>query len=34
VEHSHSGFNAFRHHLLPYRTRERPKLYGQMQATS
>jgi ABC-type phosphate/phosphonate transport system substrate-binding protein len=30
VEHSHSGFNAFRHHLLPYRTRERPTLYGQM----
>ncbi|HLQ12039.1 MAG TPA: PhnD/SsuA/transferrin family substrate-binding protein [Steroidobacteraceae bacterium] len=31
VEHSHSGFNAFRHHLLAYRTRERPRLYGQMQ---
>jgi len=30
VEHSHSGFNAFRHHLLAYRTRERPALYGQM----
>jgi ABC-type phosphate/phosphonate transport system substrate-binding protein len=30
VEHSHSGFNAFRHHLLPYRTRERLRLYGQM----
>ena len=30
VEHSHSGFNAFRHHLLTYRTRERPALYGQM----
>ena len=27
VEHSHSGFNAFRHHLLAYRTAERPKLY-------
>ena len=30
VEHSHSGFSAFRHHLLRYRTPERPKLYGQM----
>jgi ABC-type phosphate/phosphonate transport system substrate-binding protein len=30
VEHSHSGFNAFRHHLLPYRTASRPKLYSQM----
>jgi ABC-type phosphate/phosphonate transport system substrate-binding protein len=30
VEHSHSGFNAFRHHLLGYRTAERPKLYGAM----
>src|SRR5262245_2341085 len=30
VTHSHSGFNAFRHHLLPYRTRERPALYGEM----
>jgi ABC-type phosphate/phosphonate transport system substrate-binding protein len=30
VEHSHSGFNALRHHLLGYRTRERPTLYGQM----
>jgi ABC-type phosphate/phosphonate transport system substrate-binding protein len=30
VEHSHSGFNAFRHHLLAYRTPERPKLYSQM----
>jgi ABC-type phosphate/phosphonate transport system substrate-binding protein len=27
IEHSHSGFNAFRHHLLPYRRPERPKLY-------
>ena len=27
VAHSHSGFNAFRHHLLAYRTRERPRLY-------
>lgn len=31
VEHSHSGFNAFRHHLLAFRTRERPRLYGAMQ---
>jgi ABC-type phosphate/phosphonate transport system substrate-binding protein len=30
VEHSHSGFNAFRHHLLAYRTPQRPRLYGQM----
>lgn len=30
VEHSHSGFNALRHHLLAYRTRERPTLYGEM----
>jgi ABC-type phosphate/phosphonate transport system substrate-binding protein len=30
VEHSHSGFNAFRHHLLPYRTAARPTLYGEM----
>ncbi len=28
VEHSHSGFNALRHHLLRYRTPQRPKLYG------
>ncbi|MBN8942165.1 MAG: PhnD/SsuA/transferrin family substrate-binding protein [Rhizobiales bacterium] len=28
VEHSHSGFNALRHHLLKFRTPERPKLYG------
>ena len=27
VEHSHSGFNALRHHLLRYRSAERPKLY-------
>jgi ABC-type phosphate/phosphonate transport system substrate-binding protein len=32
VEHSHSGFNAFRHHLLGYRTAERPVLYGTMRA--
>ena len=30
VEHSHSGFNAFRHHLLQYRTPSRPALYGEM----
>lgn len=30
VEHSHSGFNALRHHLLAYRTRDRPTLYAQM----
>jgi ABC-type phosphate/phosphonate transport system substrate-binding protein len=30
VEHSQSGFNAFRHHLLAYRTPERPALYAQM----
>ena len=30
VAHSHSGFNAFRHHLLSYRTWERPKLYREM----
>jgi ABC-type phosphate/phosphonate transport system substrate-binding protein len=30
VAHSHSGFNAFRHHLLAHRTRERPTLYGEM----
>ncbi len=30
VAHSHSGFNAFRHHLLRYRSSARPALYGQM----
>ncbi len=30
VAHSHSGFNAFRHHLLGHRTRERPALYAEM----
>jgi ABC-type phosphate/phosphonate transport system substrate-binding protein len=30
VAHSHSGFNAFRHHLLAYRTPARPALYGSM----
>ncbi len=28
--HSQSGFNAFRHHLLPYRTPQRPALFGAM----
>lgn len=28
VEHSHSGFNAVRHHLLAYRTPARPALYA------
>jgi ABC-type phosphate/phosphonate transport system substrate-binding protein len=27
VDHSHSGFNALRHHLLPYRTTTRPQVY-------
>jgi ABC-type phosphate/phosphonate transport system substrate-binding protein len=31
VAHSHSGFNAFRHQLLAYRTRERAALYREMQ---
>lgn len=30
VAHSHSGFNAFRHHLLTYRTPQRDRLYGEM----
>lgn len=30
VTHSQSGFNAFRHHLLAYRTPHRPALYGEM----
>jgi ABC-type phosphate/phosphonate transport system substrate-binding protein len=30
VAHSQSGFNAFRHHLLAYRTPERPALYSKM----
>jgi ABC-type phosphate/phosphonate transport system substrate-binding protein len=30
VAHSHSGFNAFRHHLLAYRTGQRPRLYREM----
>jgi ABC-type phosphate/phosphonate transport system substrate-binding protein len=31
VQHSHSGFNAFRHHLLAYRTPARPTLYARME---
>jgi ABC-type phosphate/phosphonate transport system substrate-binding protein len=30
VSHSQSGFNAFRHHLLGYRTADRPVLYAEM----
>lgn len=30
VEHSHSGFNAWRHHLLPFRSAARPALYREM----
>ena len=30
VEHSHSGFNAWRHHLLAYRTPARTSLYREM----
>ncbi len=30
VAHSHSGFNALRHHLLAYRTPTRPALYREM----
>jgi ABC-type phosphate/phosphonate transport system substrate-binding protein len=30
VAHSQSGFNAFRHQLLGYRTAERPRLYAEM----
>jgi ABC-type phosphate/phosphonate transport system substrate-binding protein len=30
VAHSHSGFNAFRHHLLAFRTPQRPTLYAEM----
>ncbi len=29
VEHSHSGFNALRHHLLPWLSGDRPQLYRQ-----
>ena len=28
VDHSQSGFNALRHHLLAYRSEDRPRLYG------
>jgi len=31
VSHSQSGFNAFRHELLSYRTPARPRLYAHMQ---
>jgi len=30
VAHSHSGFNALRHHLLHYRTPAKPKLYSEV----
>ena len=30
AEHSNSGFNALRHHLLTYRTPERPALYSEV----
>jgi ABC-type phosphate/phosphonate transport system substrate-binding protein len=30
VEHSHSGFNALRHHLLPFRSAARPQLYARV----
>jgi len=30
VAHSQSGFNAFRHELLPYRSAQRPALYAEM----
>lgn len=30
VEHSHSGFNAFRYHLLAHRSAQRPSLYGEV----
>ena len=30
IAHSHSGFNAPRHHFLAYRTRQRPKLYARV----
>ena len=32
VAHSHSGFNAFRHHLLRFRSAQRPTLYAEMVA--
>jgi ABC-type phosphate/phosphonate transport system substrate-binding protein len=30
IEHSHSGFNALRHHLLGFRTADRPNLFGEV----
>jgi ABC-type phosphate/phosphonate transport system substrate-binding protein len=30
TEHSHSGYNAPRYHLLPYRSAERPALFSQV----
>jgi ABC-type phosphate/phosphonate transport system substrate-binding protein len=30
VAHSHSGFNALRHHLLAYRNAQRPAMYAEM----
>ncbi len=30
IEHSHSGYNAARFHLLPYRRPDRPALYGKV----
>ncbi len=33
VEHSHSGFNAWRHHLMRYRSPARPKLYREMRGS-
>lgn len=30
VNHSHSGFNAWRHHLLAFRSAGRPRLYAEM----
>jgi ABC-type phosphate/phosphonate transport system substrate-binding protein len=30
ARHSHSGYNALRHHLLQYRTPQRPRLYSQV----
>src|SRR5512145_2748882 len=32
IEHSHSGFNAFRHHLQAHRTAARARLYSSMTA--
>lgn len=30
VEHSHSGFNALRHHLLGYRSAQQPRLFAEV----